>query len=146
MDTYKDNDDLAFISSMLLTANNTRSGGIYADLAGGRAYGIMLSLLISTIALMIVGIMVSRVLHSQRGPIGILKSMGYKNSEITLPYVFFIAILAFPALITGYFLGTLGAEPFKNAYLLFYLLPSGPITQSFGTFVIAVIEAGGSIL
>ena len=139
LDDYKDNNEMYFVTSIVLTEHNMRSGAIYGEIEGGEATGLMLSILIASIAILIVGIMVSKILQSQRGAIGILKSMGYKNSEITLPYVFFIAILAFPALVTGYFLGTLGAEPFKNAYLLFYLLPSGPITQSIGTFVIAVI-------
>lgn len=139
LDTYRDNMDLYFVTNIVLTESNMRSGAIYGEIEGGEATGLMLSILIASIAILIVGIMVSKILQSQRGAIGILKSMGYRNREITLPYVFFIAILAFPALVTGYFLGTLGAEPFKNAYLLFYLLPSGPITQSFTTFVIAVI-------
>ena len=139
LNDYKNNIDMYFVTSILLTEHNMRSGAIYGEIEGGEATGLMLSILIASIAILIVGIMVSKILQSQRGAIGILKSMGYKNSEITLPYVFFIAILAFPALVTGYFLGTLGAEPFKNAYLLFYLLPSGPITQSIETFIIAVI-------
>lgn len=139
LDKYKDNDNMYFVSSILLTEHNMRSGAIYGEIEGGEATGLMLSILIASIAILIVGIMVSKILQSQRGAIGILKSMGYKNSEITFPYVFFIAILAFPALVTGYFLGILAAEPFKNAFLLFYLLPSGPITQSVGTFFVAVI-------
>lgn len=139
LDDYKTNDDLYFVTSILLTKNNMRSGAIYGEIEGGAATGLMLSILIASIAILIVGIMVSKILQSQRGGIGILKSMGYKNSEITLPYVFFIGILAFPALIIGYFLGTIAAEPFKNAYLLFYLLPSEPITQSLETFIVAVI-------
>ena len=66
--------DLDFITNAVLTINNLRSGGVYADLEGGKAQGVLLSLLISSIALLIVGITVSRVLHAQRGPIGILKS------------------------------------------------------------------------
>lgn len=139
LNDYKDNDNLYFVTNILLTENNMRSGAIYGEIEGGEATGLMLSILIASIAILIVGIMVSKILQSQRGAIGILKSMGYKNSEITRPYVFFIAILAFPALVTGYFLGTLAAEPFKNAYLLFYLLPSGPITQSISTFFVAVV-------
>ncbi len=139
LDNYKDSDNMYFVTSILLTEHNMRSGAIYGEIEGGEATGLMLSILIASIAILIVGIMVSKILQSQRGAIGILKSMGYKNSEITLPYVFFIAILAFPALVTGYFLGTLAAEPFKNAFLLFYLLPSGPINQTIGTFFVAVI-------
>lgn len=139
LDDYRTNDDIYFVTSILLTEMNMRSGAIYGEIEGGEASGLMLSILIASIAILIVAIMVSKILQSQRGAIGILKSMGYKNSEITLPYVFFIAILAFPALITGYFLGVIAAEPFKNAYLIFYLLPSGPITQSISTFVVAVV-------
>jgi len=139
IDDYKSNREMYFVTSILLTENNMRSGAIYGEIEGGEATGLMLSILIASIAILIVGIMVSKILQSQRGAIGILKSMGYKNSEITIPYVFFIAILAFPALVTGYLLGTIVAEPFKNVYLLFYLLPSGPIIQSVGTFMIAVI-------
>jgi len=139
MEDYKNHDDLSFVTKMVLTENNVRSGGIYADLAGGRAYSIMLSLLISSIALMIVGIMVSRVLHAQRGPIGILKSMGYTNTQITLPYIVFIFVLALPTIFLGYYLGLLAAVPFKEMFMSFYLLPSNPVEQTTITLIIAVI-------
>ena len=76
-----------------------RSGAIYGEIDGGKAMSLGISIMIASIAILIVGIMVSKVLHSQRGPIGILKSMGYKNSEITVPYIFFIMIMSFPTLI-----------------------------------------------
>lgn len=139
IDDYKDNDNLDFVTRMVLTENNIRSGAIYAELSGGRAYSIMLSLLIASIALMIVGIMVSRVLHAQRGPIGILKSMGYTNAQITTPYIVFILILALPTIFIGYYLGTLAAVPFKDMFMSFYLLPSKPIEQTTQTLVIAVV-------
>jgi putative ABC transport system permease protein len=139
IDTYKDQNNLDFVTNIIQTENNTRSGAIYAELSGGRAYGMMLSLLISSIALMIVGIMVSRVLHSQRGPIGILKSMGYTNNQITFPYILFIGILALPTIFLGYFLGLLAATPFKDVFMSFYLLPSNPVEQNVMTFIIAVI-------
>lgn len=138
IEDYRDK-DLDFISNIVLTVNNTRSGAIYAELSGGRAYTIFLSLLIASIALMIVGIMVSRVLHAQRGAIGILKSMGYTNNEITIPYIFFIALFALPIIILGYYLGLLAAEPFKELFQSFYLLPSKEIQQSLGTILVAVI-------
>ncbi len=109
IDTYKDIDELDFITNVVLTEGNMRSGGVYADIEGGQATGIMLSIVISSIAILIVGIMVSKILQSQRGQIGILKSMGYKNSEITYPYIFFIAILSFTAWILGYLLVNLSS-------------------------------------
>jgi len=139
IDDYRNNANLSFVSSVLLTINNVRSGAVYGEIEGGQKTAIMLSILIASIALLIVGIMVSKVLQSQRGAIGILKSMGYTNLEITLPYIFFIAILSFPAIILGYFLGVLGAEPMKNIYLIIYLLPSQSIVQTLETFLIAVV-------
>jgi len=139
IDDYRDNENLDFVTSTLLTINNMRSGAIYGEIEGGQKTALILSLLIASIALLIVGIMVSKVLQSQRGAIGILKSMGYTNLEITLPYIFFIAILSFPAIIMGYFLGVLGAEPMKNVYLTIYLLPSQPVAQTLETFTIAVV-------
>ncbi len=139
IDTYRDYGDFDDVTSITLTINNMRSGAIYAELAGGKAQSIVLSLLISTIALMIVGIMVSRVLHKQRGPIGLLKSMGYTNNEITKPYIFFIAIMSLPAILLGYYLGLLMAKPFMEIYLDFYLLPYKPIAQSLTVVTVAVI-------
>jgi putative ABC transport system permease protein len=139
IDTYRDIDELNFITSIQLTINNMRSGAIYAELAGGKAQSIVLSLLISSIALMIVGIMVSRVLQKQRGPIGLLKAMGYSNNEITRPYIFFIAILSLPMILLGYFLGLKMAQPFMEIYLDFYLLPYQPIVQSLGVVIVSVV-------
>ncbi len=139
IDTYRNDTDLNFVTNVVLTVNNVRSGGIYADLAGGKAESIGVSLLISLIALMIVGIMVSKVLNSQRGPIGLLKSLGYKNSEIALPYIFFISIMALPAIFVGYYLGYLFATPMKDMILEFYLLPTIDVVQTWKTFIISVV-------
>ncbi len=139
IDTYSDHDNLSFISNVALTKNVLRSGGIYSDIYGGKAEGLFLSIIISSIGLMIVGIMVSRIIQSQRGAIGILKSMGYTNNQIAKPYIFLIAIMALPAILLGYYLGFLLAEPFKDMFLNFYLLPSNPITASTKTIIIAII-------
>ncbi len=139
IDDFRHNDNLPFVSNILLTINNLRSGAIYAEIEGGRDTAMGLSIVIASIALLIVGIMVSKVLQSQRGAIGILKSMGYTNFEITVPYIFFIAILSFPAIILGYFLGVLGADPMKTLYLTIYLLPSQDVFQTVNTFAVAVV-------
>ena len=139
INTYQDHDNLKFISNISLTINNMRSGGIYSDIRGGKAMGVMMSIIIASMGLMIVGIMVSRVLQSQRGPIGILKSMGYTNDQIARPYVFLIMIMALPTILLGYFLGFWFAEPLKQVFLNFYLLPSAPIAQSAKTVTVAII-------
>ena len=139
IETYRNEEELRFVTNIVLTKNNRRRGAIYGEIEGGQAMGLGLSLIIASIALLIVGIMVSKVLQKQRGPIGILKSMGYSRFEITIPYIFFIAILAFPAILIGYVLGIFAAEPMKNMYLMFYLLPHKPIETQLTTFIIAVL-------
>jgi len=139
IDDFRNNDNLPFVTNIVLTVNNMRSGAIYAEIQGGQAMGLGLSLIIASIAILIVGIMVSKILQSQRGAIGILKSMGYSNKQITTPYIFFIAILSFPAIIIGYFLGSYAATPMSNMYKLIYLLPSSMIEHEFSTFIVAVI-------
>ncbi len=136
---FRNHDELGFITQIVLTINNMRSGAIYAELEGGKGMSIFLSLLIASIALMIVSIMVSRVLHAQRGPIGILKSMGYTNGQIARPYLFFIALMSLPTLIAGYFIGLLGARPMMMAYLEFYVLPYQDIAQSWSVVLISII-------
>jgi putative ABC transport system permease protein len=139
IDDYRNHDDLSFVTNIVLTINNMRSGAIYSELAGAQGMSIVLSLLIASIALMIVAIMVSRILHSQRGPIGVLKSMGYTNAQIAAPYIFFISIMSLPIIILGYFIGYLMATPFMNIYLDFYLLPSQVIEQTMSTIIVAIV-------
>ncbi len=139
IDNYRQNDNLPFVTNIVLTHNNMRSGAIYGEIEGGQAMGLMLSLGIASIAILIVSIMVAKILHSQRGAIGILKSMGYTNIQITIPYIFFIVILSFPAILLGYYLGSLAALPMSNMYKAIYLLPTITISQSLKTFFVAVI-------
>jgi putative ABC transport system permease protein len=136
---YSNHDELQFITNIVLTVNNIRSGGVYADLEGGEGMGLFLSLLIASIALMIVSVMISRILHNQRGAIGILKSLGYRNFEIGFPYILAIAVLSLPMLLIGYYLGLQVAHPMMMAYLEFYVLPHQEIIQSLKTIFIAIV-------
>lgn len=138
INTFRDK-DLPFVSNVTLTINNMRSGAIYSELSGGRAMNIFLSLFVASIGLLIAQIMVSKILEKERGPIGILKSMGYSNWNIAFPYLLFIAIMAIPCLLIGYTLGVWAAEPFKNFYLEFYLLPYQVIEQDWTTITVAIV-------
>ncbi len=146
IENYRHNDNLPFVTNIVLTHNNMRSGAIYGEIEGGQAMGLMLSLGIASIAILIVSIMVAKILHSQRGQIGILKSMGYSNSQITIPYIFFIVILSFPAILLGYYLGSLAALPMSNIYKAIYLLPTVTIEQTLKTFFVAVIVPFGFLV
>lgn len=138
IEKYKDYKDLDFISNIVMTKNQMRSGVIYDEIKGGKAMSLGLSLIIALIAIMITAIIIYKVLKKERGQIGLLKALGYSRKEMLMPYLFIITIMALPMLVLGYFLGIYAAEPLKNLYLEFYLLPSLPIKQKPIVFLTAV--------
>lgn len=126
--------DLPFVINTSLTSQTIRSGAIYDEIAGSEAIGLILSLVIASIAVLIVAIMVSRMLFEQRGAIGILKALGYTKKEIAFPYLLFVLILALPGLLIGYVLGLYIATPLKDLFAGIYLLPDDPVEPSLAIF------------
>ncbi len=138
VDTAYDSDQLPFVTQIIRTDTNMRSGAIYDELTQGRTMGLGLSIFIAAIAVVIVSIMMSNLLHAERGQIGILKAMGYRRAEIAMPYFASVVAMAFVLLIVGYVAGTYFAEPLKRIYLDFYLLPQTEIAQSVTVFATAI--------
>ncbi|WP_455331540.1 FtsX-like permease family protein [Exiguobacterium profundum] len=130
--------DLPFVVSVMETENIIRSGAIYSEISSGKAMALGLSLFIVSIAVIIVAILISNMLEAERGQIGLLKAIGYSRRQIASPYLVLILVFAFFMLIIGYFLGLYFANPLKELYLDFYLLPSITIAQSPLVFVTAV--------
>lgn len=138
IDTAFDSDLLPFVTQIIPTTTNIRSGAIYEELTQGRVMSLGLSIFIAAIAVLIVSIMMSNLLSAERGQIGILKAMGYRRGEIAVPYFTSVVAMAFVMLIVGYVLGSWFAEPLKQMYLEFYLLPQAEIAQSPTVFATAI--------
>ncbi|WP_373601585.1 ABC transporter permease [Paraclostridium bifermentans] len=136
--TYKDNDDLDFITNITLTKNQMRSGAIYEELKGGQAMTIGISVIISTIAVLIVLMITYKIVKNEKTQIGVLKAMGYSNKEILKPYIMLLTIMSLPMLIIGYFLGKYSASFMKDFYLEFYLIPDGVIKSKISVMLIAI--------
>ena len=130
--------DLPFVVSVMETENIIRSGAIYSEISSGKAMALGLSLFIVSIAVIIVAILISNMLEAERGQIGLLKAIGYNRRQIAAPYLLLILIFALFMLVIGYFLGLYFADPLKQLYLDFYLLPSITIAQSPLVFLTAV--------
>ncbi len=126
--------DLPFVMNTALTSSTIRSGAIYDEIAGSEAIGLILSLVIASIAVLIVAIMVSRMLFEQRGAIGILKALGYTKKAIAFPYLLFVMILSLPGLLIGYAIGLYLATPLKDLFAGIYLLPSDSVKPSLAIF------------
>lgn len=133
------NHQQSYILNILMTENTIRSGAIYEELKGGQAMGMVMGLLIALMAVMIVAILISKILNEQRGAIGILKALGYKNKEIALPYLLFILIISIPGLLLGYILGYIASTPLKDLYMTLYLLPDGTVIHTTNILLTSII-------
>lgn len=129
---------LPFVVQITTTATSMRSGAIYDELEQGKVMALGLSIFIVSIAIIIVSILIYNLLNAERSKIGILKALGYRRREISRPYSLSILIFAFFMLVIGYIAGLFYAEPLKQLYLDFYLLPSIKIEQKPVVFITAV--------
>jgi len=136
--TSFDKDKLPYVTQIIATADNLRSGLIYIKLAQWKGMALILSIFIASIAVVIVSIMMSNMLNSERGQIGILKAMGYRRLEIAAPYFLAVPLFAFIMLNIGYLFGSIIADPLRKLILNFYLLPEAPINHSFSVYATAI--------
>ncbi|MGL5331081.1 MAG: FtsX-like permease family protein, partial [Peptostreptococcaceae bacterium] len=136
--TYKDKEDLEFITSITLTKNQMRSGAIYEEIRGGEAMTIGISVIISTIAVLIVLIITYKIVKNEKTQIGVLKALGYTKNEILKPYIILLGIISLPMLLMGYIGGKYVAKYMKDFYLEFYLIPDGEIKTSIWVLFISI--------
>ncbi|TVP87269.1 MAG: ABC transporter permease, partial [Alkalicoccus sp.] len=136
--TYE-SEDTDFVTQIIATETNFRSGAVYDELSSSRIMALGLSIFIASIAVIIVSLMMHNLLQAERGQIGILKALGYSRTKIAFPYFLSLMLLAFLMLVLGYILGYFAAEPLKNLYLDFYLLPEKPIIQQLEVFAAAIL-------
>lgn len=135
----KNQKDLDYIINITSTKNQIRSGAVYEEIRGGKAMSLGLSFMISSIAIMIVAIIIYKLIRSEKGQIGVLKALGYSNIEIALPYILLILVITLPMLIAGYMVGRFSSVFMRDLYLEFYLLPSTNIEANLMVFLTAIL-------
>ncbi len=128
-----------FISATTMTENQMRSGGIYEELKGGQAMTTGISITISSIAVLVILIITSKIVQSQRTQIGVLKSIGYTKNEILKPYILLLTLISLPMLLIGYVLGIISAGYMKEFYRVFYLIPNGPVKTNLTVLFMAIV-------
>lgn len=131
--------DLDYITNITSTKNQMRSGAVYEEIRGGKAMSLGLSFMISSIAIMIVAIIIYKLIRSEKGQIGVLKALGYSNTEIVIPYTILILAISLPMLVFGYIVGKFSSAYMRDLYLDFYLLPSKAIDTNFMVFLTAIL-------
>jgi len=131
--------DLDYVIQIIKTTSNMRSGSFEYEIKGGQGMAIILGLFIALISIMVIGMVVSRIIQKERNQIGLLKGLGFTNREITMPYVWLMAIISLPLLGLGYYIGYLLAEPTKMLFMEFYLVPDQTISHSWSVILIALV-------
>lgn len=137
IDEFNDN-PLEFVNSITLTKNQIRSGAIIEEINGGQATTLGLAIMISLLAVLTVAIITYKMLNSEKQQIGLLKAIGYKNIEITIPYIIMLTLISLPMLLFGYFVGTKIAYNLKSLYLSVYMLPDTIIETNFKVLITAI--------
>jgi putative ABC transport system permease protein len=135
----KNKKDLDYVTGITSTKNQIRSGAVYEEIKGGKAMSLAFSFMISSIAIMIVAIIIYKLIRSESGQIGVLKALGYSNTEIATPYITLILAIALPMLIAGYAAGKFSSVFVRDLYLEFYLLPSTNIETDLMVFFTAIL-------
>ncbi|WBW97208.1 ABC transporter permease [Oceanirhabdus sp. W0125-5] len=139
VNNIKDEDELNFITNIISTKNQMRSGAVYEEIRGGKAMSLGLSFMISSIGIMIVAIIIFKIIRSEKGQIGVLKALGYSNTEIAIPYTILILAISLPMLVLGYAVGKVSSVVMRDLYLEFYLLPSTNIESNIFVLITAIL-------
>ena len=133
------NKDLPYVESIVDTESNITSGYLFKEVVMGKTVVVGLSIMITGIAIVIVGIILYKILQGEKGPIGVLKALGYLNKEIAKPYVMIIALVALPMLILGSIVGYFMSKSTLKLFAEFYLFPQENIVNDFSVYIFSVV-------
>lgn len=133
------NEDLEYVTNITESSSNMRSGYLTNEIKMSKSTVVGLSVMIMSIAIIIVGIIVYKILQNEKGQIGILKAMGYLNKEIARPYLVLISIIALPMLILGSITGNFASQPLIDVFAKFYLFPQKGIIFSLQVYFVAIL-------
>jgi len=93
------------------------------ELEGIKATSKSMPAVFLTIAAVVLYIMMRRMVEQQRGQIGILKALGYKNSEIMLHYLSYSIIIGLIGGAVGGAAGIALSFPLTSTYKMFFNMP-----------------------
>lgn len=128
-----------FILSITDTETNMNSGYIYTEIKMGKEMIMGLAILISSIAIIIVSILVYKFMQIEKSQIGVLKALGYNNKEVCRPYLILITVISLPMLIIGSILGGYLSKPIINVFKQFYLFPKNGVNFDIKVYLMSVI-------
>ncbi len=124
---------------------------LHLDLEGFREIAYMMPGLIFVVAALSVYIMLSRLVHSQQGQIGVMKAMGYDNRAVLLHYLAFGLLIGLLGALLGVALGLPSQRLITGAYtaelgipivkIRFY--PDIVLTSLLASLIIVVVGSVG---
>jgi len=100
-----------------------RTGAIYSEIEADQTMIEALSGVILFLAVVIIGIIVNKSLNNERSQMGVIKSLGYSNSDILKAYMVYPFIASMAGVILGYIGGYFLSIPIFNFFTLYYQMP-----------------------
>lgn len=116
---------------------------LQAKLDGIRSIALVLPVMFLLLAAVIQFIILRRMVKSQRTQIGVMKAVGYNNTQILLHYTVYALAVSTLGAILGILLGLLMAGGISNLYAKYFNLPNVLNTFNFSTIVYALILSLG---
>jgi len=93
---------------------------VQEEIKGGKQSASVVPFLFLIVAGIILSVMISRLVKGDRMTIGVLKSMGYTNTQVLIHYSKFAVFIGLFGSLLGVALGTIVSKYFTQVYLMFY--------------------------
>jgi len=120
-------------------ARHPSNQALQADVDGFRQMAVLFPLLFLGVAALATSVMLSRLIHTQRGEIGMLRAFGFGERQILRHFVGYGLVIALIGAIPGIVVGTFGAMAATDAYTSFLSIPFSSRSVSPLTWFIALV-------
>ncbi len=112
---------------------------VYTEAKSNAIFAIAVTALIAGLSIIVIAMLLKKRIENDSKQLGVMKSLGYTNSEITRGYMAFPISATVVGGLIGYILGLPVAWLLSKFYVNHYIIPMGGIQLDFMQFVQGVI-------
>ncbi len=114
---------------------------IDAEIQQLRSTGLILPPVFFGISAFLVNMVIGRIIALERSEIGLLKALGYSNTEISIHYLLLAGLIAASGIAIGWVVGDWLSEALAGLYADFFDFPYLIYQVSYGVFIISAVLA-----
>jgi putative ABC transport system permease protein len=114
------------------------------EIVQDRITGIFIPTIFLAVAAFLIHVVLSRLVHTQRGPIGLLKAFGYRNASIGIHYLGFALVAVLLGTLLGVPLGIWLGRGLSKLYQDFFRFPELRFAPTLNMILSAISISGGA--